>query len=221
MSPALAPVLTGLAVAVAVGVRPVWRWLRNAVTFVHETGHALAALACGGRVGRIRLRFDTSGDTSWSFRGRAGRARRFAVAAAGYPAAPAAGLAVAWAVAAGHGAVAMVVVAVAWLVVSVVWVRSAWGVCCALAGAAAGAAAWWSGHTRTALDVVGWLWLLGGVRASWELTGRPTRRGDPSDPGQMAAAVPSPAGLWVGAFVLVAAAAAAAGGWLLLSAERL
>lgn len=218
MSPT--PALIAVAVAAAVAFRPVWRWLRNGVTFVHETGHALAALACGARVQRIRLRVDTSGDTSWSFRGPAGRPRRFAVAAAGYPAAPLAGLAVAWAVAAGHAREAIAVVAVAWLLVSVVWVRSVWGLCCALAGAAAGYGAWRLGHTRTALEVVGWLWLLGGFRASWELTGLAPRRGDASDPGQMGAALPSPAGLWVGVFVVVAAAAGVAGAWLLLFSPR-
>jgi hypothetical protein len=213
----LTPGLVGLAVAAAVIVRPVWRGLRNAVTFVHEAGHAVAALAVGARVQRIRLRFDTSGDTSWSFRGRAGRARRFAVAAAGYPAPSAAGLAVAAAVVTGHAEGAVAVVAAAWLIVSVVWVRSLWGICCALAGAAAGAVAWRFGHADTSLLVVAWLWLLGGLRAAWELIRLRPRRGDASDPGQMAAAVPSPAPLWAVLFVVLALAAAVGGGALLLA----
>jgi hypothetical protein len=210
------PVLIGLAVAVVVALRPLWRGARNGVTFVHETGHALVALACGARVQRIRLRVDTSGDTSWTFRGNPGRLRRFAVAGAGYPAAPLAGLGVALAVFYDHAEGAMIVVAAAWLVVSVIWVRSGWGVVCALAGVAVGAAAWWFHQAHTALDAVAWLWLLGGLRASWEVIATRPRRGDASDPGQMAAAVPTPAPLWAGFFILLALATALFGAALLL-----
>jgi hypothetical protein len=210
------PLLIGVAVAVVVAFRPAWRWARNGVTFVHETGHALMALACGARVQRIRLRVDTSGDTSWTFRGNPGRLRRFAVAGSGYPAAPVAGLGVALAVFYGHADAAMVVVAAAWLAVSAVWVRSGWGVVCALVGAAVGAAAWWFQQAHTALEAVAWLWLLGGLRASWEVFGTRPRRGDASDPGQMAAAVPTPAPLWGVVFVVLALAAAVGGAALLL-----
>jgi hypothetical protein len=210
------PALVGLAVLVVVVLRPLWRWARNGVTFVHETGHALVAVACGARVQRIRLRVDTSGDTSWTFRGNPGRLRRFAVAGAGYPAAPLAGLAVAVAVFYDRAEVAMVIVAAAWLAVSVIWVRSGWGVVCALFGAAVGAAAWWSHQAHAALDAVAWLWLLGGLRASWEVIATRPRRGDASDPGQMGAAVPTPAPLWGGVFVVLALASALGGGALLL-----
>jgi hypothetical protein len=217
MTPAVTPVLIGLAVAVAVAVRPVWRWLRNFVTFVHEAGHAVVALACGAKVQKIRLRFDTSGDTSWSFKGNPGGLRRFAVAAGGYPAAPLAGLAVAWSVASDHAEGAVIAVAAGWAIVSVVWVRNGWGLVCALAGALVGGAAWYAGYAPVALEVVGWLWLLGGLRASWEVTQGGHRRGDASDPGQMGGVTHLPAGLWAWVFVLLAAGAAVAGGRFLLA----
>ena len=42
--------------------RATWRWFGLFVTFVHELGHAFAALMTGQRVTGIRLRFDHSGD---------------------------------------------------------------------------------------------------------------------------------------------------------------
>jgi hypothetical protein len=187
------PVLAlGVVVAVGVAVWPVWRWLRNGVTFVHETGHAVTALLVGARVDRIHLHRDTSGDTAWYFRRGWGRFRAFLIAVAGYPAPPAAGLALAAALARGLAGSAAIVVAVAWVVVSVFWVRSAWGIGLAFV-------------------------LLGGVRASWEVAKRRPRRGDASDAGQASVAIPLPAMVWAVVFVGGAVAAAAGGGWALLS----
>jgi hypothetical protein len=110
----------------------------------------------------------------------------------------------------------MVLVAAAWLAVSLVWVRSGWGYVCALVGAAVGAGAWWFHQAHTALEAVAWLWLLGGLRASWEVFGTRPRRGDASDPGQMGASAWTPAVLWGGVFVVLALAAALGGAALLL-----
>jgi hypothetical protein len=212
------PVLAlGVVVAIGVAVWPVWRWLRNGVTFVHETGHAVTALLVGARVDRIHLHRDTSGDTAWYFRRGWGRFRAFLIAVAGYPAPPAAGLALAAALARDLAGTAAIVVAVAWVVVSVFWVRSAWGIGLAFVGVALGVAAWWVGVVHLGLVALSWLWLLGGVRASWEVAKRRPRRGDASDAGQASAAIPVPAMVWAVVFVVGAVAAAAGGGWALLS----
>ena len=57
------PVLLLIAAAAALLTmpRPVWRWFGLFVTFVHELGHAFAALLTGQVVKGIELRFDHSG----------------------------------------------------------------------------------------------------------------------------------------------------------------
>lgn len=57
------PVLLLIAAAAALLTvpRPVWRWFGLFVTFVHELGHAFAALMTGQLVKGIQLRFDHSG----------------------------------------------------------------------------------------------------------------------------------------------------------------
>lgn len=58
--PWLLVAVTAAAVLLAVP-RQTWRWFGLFVTFVHELGHAFAALLVGHRISGIELRFDHSG----------------------------------------------------------------------------------------------------------------------------------------------------------------
>ena len=94
---ALVAALVGAALAL---VPPVWRYTRHVVTLVHEAGHAMVALLTGRRLNAVRLHSDTSGHTISS--GRPRGPGMVAMAAAGYLAPSALGLACIWLVDAGH-----------------------------------------------------------------------------------------------------------------------
>lgn len=122
-----------------------WRLMptRSVVTVFHELGHALAGLVVGAKVSGIRLRWNTSGTTEWSYAGTPGRLRRSWVAWWGYPTPPLIGVVGTWCVAGGHARWWLLALAGATVVMGAAWVRNPWGVVvCATAGAALGMAAW-------------------------------------------------------------------------------
>jgi hypothetical protein len=221
-----AAVLAGVLVALAgCALQPLWPAARLVVTAVHELGHALAALALGGRVSRVHLWMNTAGLTTYSLPVRTGRVRSGAVAIAGYPAPGLAGLAGAGLILAGQVRWWVALGAVVALVLLVLWVRNAWGIVSTLLGAAGlgwvayGGAPWLVTAVGAGLAV---LLLLGGFRAAvTHAAGREhggRRGGGGSDAVVAARLLPMPAVMWSGMFLVVATATLVGGGWLLVSA---
>ncbi len=214
-----------VAVAVAAGlalvVTPAWRLSRGWVTLAHELGHAVTAIATEGRVRRIRIQRDTSGRTEWSGAGARRRLPRGFVAWWGHPAPGALALVVAGGLATGHAVLVAQLVAASALVVTVVWIRSAWGLVVGLglvAAAGAGAAL----GTAAALAVtsaLAALWAAGGLRAAGSAA-RGSRRGDGSDAAVLADVLWLPVGFWAVTMVIISAAGLAGTGALLLEAAR-
>ncbi|SEJ26179.1 M50 family metallopeptidase [Demequina mangrovi] len=205
-------------VAVSVAVPFLWHLARHMVTLVHEAGHAVVATLLGREVRGIRLHADTSGLTT--SRGDARRLPLAFKAFAGYPAPGVVGLAVAWAVAAGHG-VAVLWVAVAVLVAVLMQVRNVYGVLVVVVmGAALGvAAAALDDEWRVGLaSGLAWLLMVGGVRAVVELQTSRGRGARGSDADALARLTHVPGAVWVALFWLTSAACLAAGAWLLLGA---
>lgn len=219
-SPAPAPLddlVVALLVALAVAWHPLWRRLRHGITIVHEAGHGFAATLTRRRLAGIRLHSDTSGLTV-----SVGRPRgpgMVLTLAAGYPAPCAAGVLAAWAVGAGHAALALWA-ALLLLALVLVQIRNWFGLWTVLVSAAlVGAATWWLGpiwRMRIGLALAALL-LLGGLRATCELvpSRRRERRGT-SDADQLARITVLPGGAWTAAFVLAGLVALAAGVMLLV-----
>jgi hypothetical protein len=209
--------VVGLLVAAAVVWHPVWRRLRHGITIVHEAGHGFAATVTRRRLTGIRLHSDTSGLTV-----SVGRPRgpgMVLTLAAGYPAPCAAGVLAAWAVGAGHAALALWA-ALLLLVLVLVQIRNWFGLWTVLvSGALVAAATWWLDpvwRMRIALALTALL-LVGGLRASIELAGARRRdRSGTSDADQLARITALPGGIWTALFVS-AGLAALAGGVLLLA----
>ncbi|MBG6084414.1 M50 family metallopeptidase [Zhihengliuella flava] len=127
-------VLLVLAAAVAVSIpRLTWRFFGLYVTYVHELGHAVAALTTGRLVRGIRLRLDHSGEMISAGRGRASQ---IWAGFWGYPAPAIAGAAMVWAAAAGWASAALSIGALV-LLVSLVFIRNLTGAVVAVACAAA------------------------------------------------------------------------------------
>ncbi|HEV7623136.1 MAG TPA: M50 family metallopeptidase [Amnibacterium sp.] len=209
--------VVGLAVAAAVLWHPTWRRLRHGITIVHEAGHGFAATITRRRLAGIRLHSDTSGLTV-----SVGRPRgpgMVLTLAAGYPAPCAAGVLAAWAVGAGHAALALWG-ALLLLVLVLVQIRNWFGLWTVLlSGALVAAATWWLDpvwRMRIALTLAALL-LAGGLRAAIELGAARRREGrGMSDADQLARITVLPGGVWTALFVL-AGLAALAGGVLLLA----
>jgi hypothetical protein len=211
--PDLVPVLVIGVLALAVAQVPL---VRQAVTVVHEAGHALVAVAVGRRVGGIRVHADGSGLTVT--RGRPAGPGTVATLLAGYPAPTVLGVVGAAVVAAGHAAGLLwaLVLGTAALILAV---RNAYGflVLVALGGALAAA----SRHLPvTALGWVAallvWVLLLTAPRTVLELFRTSARRDGRSDPAQLARLTGVPRLLWLLLLLLVTTAGALVGAWLLV-----
>jgi hypothetical protein len=140
---------------------------------------------------------------------------------AGYPAPSAAGVLVAWAVSAGHAALALWGALVLLLLV-LVQIRNWFGLWSVLvAGVLVGAVTWLADpawRMRAALAIAALL-VLGGLRAAVELPGA-RRRDGASDADQLARVTFLPAGFWLLVFVLAGLAGVAGAGALLVSPLR-
>jgi hypothetical protein len=201
-------------------LRPLWPAARLVVTAVHELGHALAALALGGRVSRVHLWMNTAGLTTYSLPVRTGRVRSGAVAVAGYPAPGLAGLGGIALVVAGQVRWWVAGAAIVTLLLLLLWVRNGWGIVSTLAGA--GVLGW------VALDGAPWLvtavgaalaavLLAGGWRAAvTHAAGREAGGRQGSDAVIASRLLPAPAVAWSGMFLVAATATLLAGGWLLV-----
>ena len=187
--------------------RASWRFFGMFVTFVHELGHAFAALTAGQRLRGIELRFDHSGQVRSLGRGAAGAAW---TGFWGYPAPAVAGAALTAAALNGWAPAALSLSALA-LVASLLFIRNLQGAVIALACAAAAAVLVWYSTPAvagvTAL-VLGAALLVGSVRDWFKLIRLHRRPGTPeaSDAWIMARRTGVPAGLWLALFALVIAA---------------
>ncbi|MFD1722629.1 M50 family metallopeptidase [Amnibacterium endophyticum] len=202
------------AVVTALLLSPAWPHLKHGVTIVHEAGHGAAATATRRRLRGIRLHSDTSGLTV-----SVGPPRgpgMVLTLLAGYPAPSAAGLLVAWAVAAGHSSAALWGCLVL-LAAVLVQIRNWFGLWSVLvAGAVVGPVTWFADpawRTRAALAVAALL-LVGGLRAALELP-RAHRRERGSDADQLARLTAVPAAVWLALFIVLAAGCVAAAAALL------
>lgn len=165
--------LVGVAVAALLWAPVTGRALAQVVTLVHELGHALVGLAVGGRVQRVSLSLDASGETLTLVGGRHPKARLTAFTLAGYPAPPLAGLLAAAAVASEDHRLLLLLSAVVVAVALVLWVRNLWGIVVFVATAAGlwlAATEAGDGLTRTVTIATAWLFSLGGLRSAWQLT---------------------------------------------------
>lgn len=213
------PVLVGiLACAVVLSIpRATWRWFGLYVTFVHELGHAYAALMTGRFVHGLRIGLDHSGRLVSSGRSAFGAAWS---GFWGYPAPAVVGLCLIAAVSAGRSGAAMSVGALI-LLVSLVFLRNLTGILVALASA---------GIAQVFLlfatpDVVNYVVLalgvaltVGGVRDLLKLAGVHTKRRErlaSSDAFILGRTTGVPGFVWLSGFTIVIAGCVAASAWLL------
>lgn len=210
--------VTGAVALLVIAWAPSWRLARQAVTIVHEGGHALAAVLSGRALHGVRLHRDSSGVTVSS--GLARGPGAVATIAAGYPAPALLGLAGAVALDLGHAA-GLLWGLLAVLALLVLQVRNLFGLWVLLvAGAAVFATTWWLPRDLETACAHGLVWflLLAAPRTVWELQGhRRRRRRGASDADLLAGITVLPGLAWVGVFLLVTLGCLAGGGWLLVS----
>lgn len=201
--PSLLVLVTAALALAVVAYRPIWKVIRNVVTIVHESGHAVTAVLVGRRLQSIRLRSDTSGLTVTK-----GRPRGFGMVMTlviGYVTPSLLGLGGAALLAHGHAPVALWALLLIFVGVLVL-IRNFYGlVAVVLAGAAVFAVSWFApekAQQAFAFFAV-WVLLVGGVRPLFELAGQRRRERTPgSDVDQLAAITPLPGGLWLFLFTL-------------------
>ena len=205
------------AVALAlVAYGPLWTHTRHLVTLVHESGHALVALATGRRLNSITLHSDTSGLTVSS--GRPSGPGMIATAAAGYLAPAALGLLIAalvqadrtmWALWFALGALALMLL----------YIRNWFGLLVvALAGMGVAAVVWRAPEDiqHAAAMLTAWFMLIAAPRTVLELwSHRRRRRSRTTDADLLARLTHVPAVIWVGVFLLLNTGALALGAWWL------
>lgn len=186
-----APVLVALVLVLS---PIVWPISRHVVTFVHEAGHAVAAVVTGRQLLGIRLHSDTSGLTL--SRGKPRGPGMVLTVAAGYLASSVVALASGYLSTAGEGRL-LGLGAVALVVAMAFFVRNAFGVVMILLLAGA---LWLGVHFGTATQlslaasVLIWFLLLGNIRTIVEVA---RRRSGRSDIDQLRALTHVPRALWI------------------------
>jgi hypothetical protein len=197
------------------------RILAQVVTLAHELGHAAVGLLVGGRVQRISISLDASGETLTLLGGRAPNLRLAAFTLAGYPAPCVVGLAAAAAVSTEDHRLFLLLAAVLVAAALILWVRNVWGIVVFLATAVglwAAAALAGDALTRTVAIALAWLFSIGGLRSAWHLTGGARTSGrvldDPERVSQLSRVLPR--SVIAAGFIVVAAAALAGVAVLLL-----
>jgi len=172
-SPAFAAVLGVVAVVLTYG-RVTGRVVSQMVTLVHELGHATVGLLVGGKVRRVSVSLDASGETLTLMGGRYPRLRLTAFTLAGYPAPAVVGLLAAFAVTTEDHRFLLLLAAVLVGVALVLWVRNAWGITLFLLTAVAlwlVATQGSDGVTRSVAIASAWVFSVGALRSAWQLTG--------------------------------------------------
>ncbi|MDN3483097.1 M50 family metallopeptidase [Arthrobacter sp. APC 3897] len=197
--------------------RPAWRWFGLFVTFVHELGHAFAALMTGQLVKGIQLRFDHSGQMH-----SMGRSR-FAAAWTGfwgYPVPALVGALLVWAAINGWAGFALSAGALV-LLAALLFIRNAQGLLIALGCAGISVLLVWFASPPAVSGItlgVGMALLAGAVRDWFKVLSVHTRRRrslHSSDAFILYQRTGVPAVFWLSAFAAVIAASAAAALWCL------
>ncbi|WP_284985628.1 M50 family metallopeptidase [Arthrobacter sp. fls2-241-R2A-172] len=213
------PALLGiLACSVVLSIpRPTWRWFGLYVTFVHELGHAYAALMTGRFVHGLRIGLDHSGRLVSSGRSSFGAAWS---GFWGYPAPAVVGLSLIAACAAGRSGAAMSVGALI-LLVSLVFLRNLTGILVAVCSAVIAQVLILFAAPTTVNYVVlalGVALSVGGVRDLFKLVGVHTRRRNrlaASDAFILGRTTGVPAYVWLAGFTVVIAGCSLVAAWLL------
>ncbi|MDN5895050.1 MAG: M50 family metallopeptidase [Nocardioides sp.] len=210
--------VTGAVAVVLVLHGPTWRFCRQAVTIVHEGGHALVAVLAGRSLGGVRLHRDSSGVTT--HRGVARGPGMIATMAAGYPAPALLGLIGAFVLGQGY-AVGLLWLLLLVLALLIVAIRNWFGLWVVLvSGGALFAVTWWAPGDWQVAFAHGLVWflLLAAPMTVVELAHqRRHRRGAASsDADQLGRATWLPGWSWVGLFFLFDVGCLALGGALLL-----
>ncbi|WP_423181496.1 M50 family metallopeptidase [Arthrobacter sp. NyZ413] len=213
LPPISAPVVLGILVAAVLlsGPRQTWRWFGLYVTFVHELGHAFAALMTGRVVHGLRIGLDHSGQLLSSGRGKFG-----AVWSGfwGYPSPAVVGVALIWSVSAGHSGAAMSIGALV-LLVALVFLRGFAGIFVAVCCAAIAQLLLVFANAATVSHVVlglGMALEVGAVRDWFKVAAVHTRRRNrlaSSDAFILARSTGVPSWLWLFGFATVIATSAA------------
>lgn len=148
----------------------IWRWAGYFVTVVHEGGHAVAGLMVGRRLHGIKIRWDRSGETMSA--GSGFIPFRMWTTWWGYPAPAVLGSVYLWTASEGYQGMAMTLT----LIISFILflqIRSFIAFIFISATMATTWALWWYAPAQvvaTALYLVGWFLILGGVRVLLDLT---------------------------------------------------
>lgn len=207
--------IIGAAVVLSIP-RVTWRWFGLYVTFVHELGHAFAALMTGRVVHGLKIGLDHSGQLVSS--GRHGFSALWS-GFWGYPAPAVVGLALVWAVSAGWvGAAASIGALV--LLLSLIFLRNFTGIVVALLSAAVAQALVMFASPQTvswAVLALGIALGVGSVRDFCKVAAVHTRRRSQlasSDAHLLAQASRTPSFLWLSGFAVVIFGSAALSGWL-------
>lgn len=208
-----APVVLGiLAAAVVLSIpRATWRWFGLYVTFVHELGHAFAALMTGRVVHGLRIGLDHSGQLLSSGRGKFGAAWS---GFWGYPSPAVVGVALIWSVSAGRSGAAMSIGALV-LLLALIFLRNFTGIFVALLSATIAQLLVMFATASTVSHVVLGLGIaleVGAVRDWFKVAAVHTGRRDrlaSSDAYILARSTGVPSLLWLAAFAVVIAASAA------------
>lgn len=207
--------LIAAAAALLTVPRAVWRWFGLFVTFVHELGHAFAALMTGQIVKGIQLRFDHSGQMH-----SMGRSRSAAAWTGfwGYPVPAVTGAALVWAAFSGWSGLALSTSALVMLA-ALLFIRNAQGLLIAVGCAAVSVLLVWF----AAPPAVSWITLAlgigllaGAVRDWLNVLGVHTRRRgslQSSDAFILYQRTGVPSAIWLAAFAAVIAGAGAAALW--------
>jgi hypothetical protein len=205
-------VLGILAAAVVLSIpRATWRWFGLYVTFVHELGHAFAALMTGRVVHGLKIGLDHSGQLLSSGRGKFGAAWS---GFWGYPSPAVVGVALIWSVSAGRSGAAMSIGALV-LLLALIFLRNFTGIFVALLSAAIAQLLVMFAPASTVSHVVLGLGIaleVGAVRDWFKVASVHTRRRDrlaSSDAYILARTTGVPSLLWLVAFAVVIAASAA------------
>jgi len=213
------PALLGiLACAVVLSIpRATWRWFGLYVTFIHELGHAYAALMTGRFVHGLRIGLDHSGRLVSSGRSAFGAAWS---GFWGYPAPAVVGLCLIGAFASGRSGAAMSIGALI-LLVSLIFLRNLTGILVALLSAVVAQLMILFGSPTAVNYVVlalGVALSVGGVRDLLKLLGVHTRRRErlsSSDAFILSRTTGVPAVVWLIGFTVVIVGSALTSVWLL------
>lgn len=207
-----------LAVAVALSIpRVTWRWFGLYVTFVHELGHAFAALMTGRVIHGLKIGLDHSGQLVSS--GRRGFSATWS-GFWGYPAPAVVGAALVWSVSAGWAGAAASIGALL-LLVALSFLRNFTGIVVALVSAAVAQALVMFADAATVSYVVLALGIalgVGSVRDFFKVAAVHTSRRNQlasSDAYILARSTGVPSWLWLSGFAIVIAGSAAFSAYLL------